>query len=165
MRKDTIEAKSRVNWKGREEGGFGSVHSSMQRPEPPDLESVIGERISSLCIIDMDTAGKVKELIWINGKVMRVRDGIWLVGANSRTKCFKSGEADEVLWYAVPEVNYPAASPTLKKFFRAFTPTSQVPSIPLITFPFIQINSLTLPTVSMSMIHKDEILSPMIYLR
>ena len=57
---DTIEAKARVNWKGREEGGFGSVHSSMQRPDPPDLESVIGERISSLCSIDMDTAGKVK---------------------------------------------------------------------------------------------------------
>ena len=43
--KDTIEAKARVNWKGREGGGFGSVHSSMQRPDPPDLESIIGERI------------------------------------------------------------------------------------------------------------------------
>ena len=28
----TIEVKARVNWKGREEGGFGSVHSRMQRP-------------------------------------------------------------------------------------------------------------------------------------
>ena len=26
---DSIEAKARVNWKGREEGGFGSVHSIM----------------------------------------------------------------------------------------------------------------------------------------
>ena len=43
--KDTIEAKTRVNCKGPEEGGFGSVHSSMQRPDPPDLESIIGERI------------------------------------------------------------------------------------------------------------------------
>ena len=41
----TIEVKARVNWKGREEGGFVSVHSSMQRPDPPDLESIIGERI------------------------------------------------------------------------------------------------------------------------
>ena len=57
---DTIEAKARLNWKVSEEGGFGSVHSSMQRPDPPDLESIIGERISSLCSIDMDTAGKVK---------------------------------------------------------------------------------------------------------
>ena len=39
--KDLIEAKARVNWKGREEGGFGSVHSSMQRPDPPYLESII----------------------------------------------------------------------------------------------------------------------------
>ena len=106
--KDTIEEKARVNWKGRDEGGFGSVHSSMQRPDLPDLESIIGERISSLYSIDMDTAGKVEELIWINGKVMRVSDGAWLVGANAQTNCFKSGEAAEVLWDAVPEVNYPA---------------------------------------------------------
>ena len=83
----TIEAKSRVDWKGCEEGGFGSVHSSMQRPDPPDLELIIGERISSLCSIDMDKAGKVKELIWMNGKVMRVIEGTWLVGVNARTNC------------------------------------------------------------------------------
>ena len=106
--KDTIEAKARVNWKGSEEGGFGSVHSSMQRPDPPDLESIIGERISSLCSIEMDSEGKVKELIRMNGKLMTVSDGTLIVGANARTNCFKSGEADEVLWDAVPEVNYPA---------------------------------------------------------
>ena len=86
-----------MNWKGREEGGFGSVHSSIQRPDRPDLESISGERISSLCSIDMDTSGKVKEFIWMNGKVMRVIDVTWLVGANARTKCFKAGEAAEVL--------------------------------------------------------------------
>ena len=56
----TIDAKARVIWKGSEEGGFGSVHSIMQRPDPTDLKSIIGERISYLCSIDMDTAGKVK---------------------------------------------------------------------------------------------------------
>ena len=84
------------------------MYLSMQRPDPPDLESIIGERISSLCSIDMDTAGKVKELIWINGKVMRVSGGTWLVVVNARTNCFKAGEEAEVLWDAVPEVNYPA---------------------------------------------------------
>ena len=103
-----IEAKARVNWKGREEGGFGSLHSSMQQPDPTDLESIIGERISSLCSIDMDTAGKVKELIWMNGNLMRVSDSSWIVGENARTNCFKAGEAAGVLWDAVPEVNYPA---------------------------------------------------------
>ena len=82
------------------------MHLSMQQPDPPDFESIIGERISSLCSIDMDTAGKVKELIWINGKVMRVIDVTWLVGVNARKNCFKADEADEVLWDAVPEVNY-----------------------------------------------------------
>ena len=56
----------------------------------------------------MDTAGKVKELIWINGEVIIVSDVTWLVGANARKNCFKAGEAAEVLWGAVPEVNYPA---------------------------------------------------------
>ena len=54
--KDIIEAKAWVNCKGREEGVFGSVHSSMQRPDPPDLESVIGESISSLCSITFGIA-------------------------------------------------------------------------------------------------------------
>ena len=61
------------------------MQSSMQRPDPPDLESVIGERISSLCSIYMDTAGKVKELIWMNWKVMRVSEGNCLVGSNAQT--------------------------------------------------------------------------------
>ena len=56
----------------------------------------------------MDTAGKVKEFIWMNGEVMRVSDGTWLVGVNARTNCFKAGGAAEVLWDAVPEVKYPA---------------------------------------------------------
>ena len=61
-----------------------------------------------MCSIEMDTEGKVKELIWMNGKLMIVSDGTWIVGANARTNCFKAGEAAEVLWDAVPEVNYPA---------------------------------------------------------
>ena len=112
---DNIGAKARVNWKGREEGRFGSVHSSMQRTVPPDLESTIGERISYLCSIDMYTAVKVKELVWMNGNVMRVSDGNWIVGANARTNSFKAGEATEVFWDAVPKVNYPA-SKSIKEF-------------------------------------------------
>ena len=42
---------------------------------------------------------------------MRFSDGTWLVGANSRTNCFKTVEAVEVLWDAVPEVNYPSIKP------------------------------------------------------
>ena len=98
-----------MNWKGLEEGGFVSVHSSMQRPDPPELESIIGGMILNLCIIVMETAGKVKELILMNGKVTRVIDGNWLVGENTLTNCFKAGEAAEVLWDVVPEVNYPAS--------------------------------------------------------
>ena len=37
---------------------------------------------------------------------MRVSDGTWFFGANAQTNYFKAGEAAEVLWGAVPEVNY-----------------------------------------------------------
>ena len=83
------------------------MHSIMQRPDPPYLELIIGERISSLCSIGMDTEGKVKELIWMNRKVMRVSDSTFFFGENARTNCSKAGEAAEVLWDGVPEVNHP----------------------------------------------------------
>ena len=47
-------------------------------------------------------------MIWMNETVTSVSDGTWLVGANAQTKCFKAGEAAEVLWDTVPEVKYPA---------------------------------------------------------
>ena len=43
----------------------------------------------------------------MNVKLMRVSDRTWLSGANAQTNCFKSGEAAELLWDALPEVNYP----------------------------------------------------------
>ena len=57
-------------------------------------------------MLHKDTAGKVKELIWMNEKVMGVHDGTWLVGANAPTNYFKAGEVAKVFWDAVPEVNY-----------------------------------------------------------
>ena len=54
----------------------------------------------------MNEAGTVKKLVWMNGVVVRVSDGTWLVNANARTKCFKAGEAAEILWDAVLEVNF-----------------------------------------------------------
>ena len=44
----------------------------------------------------------------MNGKLVIVSDGTWIVVENARKNCFKSGEAAKVLWDAVPEVNYPA---------------------------------------------------------
>ena len=64
-RKDTIEGKVCVNWKTREEGGFGSVHSNMPRPDDPELNSLVKEKILYLCSVGMDTTGTEKEKMWM----------------------------------------------------------------------------------------------------
>ena len=103
-----IEKRARVNWKKREAQGFGSVHSNMQQPYAPNLEDLIGEKISYYCNVDMDEAGTTKDAIWMNGTVCRVSDGTWLLNERSKTRCHPKGEAAEILFDAVPSINYVA---------------------------------------------------------
>ena len=67
--------KPQVTWNKRNKGGFVSVHTSMQQPDAPKLESLIGMRIEYLSIIDMDKAGSEKNVLWMGGIVERVSDG------------------------------------------------------------------------------------------
>ena len=97
-----------MNWKKREAQGFGSVHSNMQQPYAPNLEDLIGEKISYYCNVDMDEAGTTKEAIWMNGTVCRVSDGTWLLNERSKKRCHPKGEAAEILFDAVPSINYVA---------------------------------------------------------
>ena len=39
--KDDVEKRARVDWKEREDQGFGSVHSNIQQPYALDLEDLI----------------------------------------------------------------------------------------------------------------------------
>ena len=54
----------------------------------------------------MNETGAVKKLLWMHGVVMRVRDGTWLVNANSRTNYWGAVKASEVDWDACEEANY-----------------------------------------------------------
>ena len=54
---EDIDTKAWVTWKKHDEKEFGSVHSSMQQPDAPKLELLIGMRIKYLSSIDMDKAG------------------------------------------------------------------------------------------------------------
>ena len=67
--KEVIDTKARVTWKKRNEEGFGSVHASMQQPDAPKLESIIGMRIEYLSIIDMDKAVSEKNVLCMVGIV------------------------------------------------------------------------------------------------
>ena len=64
----------------------------MQLPDPLDLESLIGDMISSLCSIVMDKLSTTKEMTCVWGKVMIVSDGTWLVSAST------AGLALDVKW-------------------------------------------------------------------
>ena len=85
----------------------------MQQPDAQKLESLIGMIIEYLSSIYMDKAGSETNVIWVGGTVEIVIDGTWLMPV-SRTKCYKKGEAEEVYWDAVPEVNYPPGRMTEK---------------------------------------------------
>ena len=82
--KDDVEKRARVDWKEREDQGFGSVHSNIQQPYALDLEDLTGETISYYCNVDMDKTGTIKEAIWMNGTACRISDGTWLFNERSR---------------------------------------------------------------------------------
>ena len=103
---DTIDKRACVNCKEQEDQGFGSVHSNMQRPHAPDLESLIRDKISYYCNIDMDERDTEKKPIWMNGTVCRVSDGTWPLTERPRTRCHPAGEAAEVCFDAMPEINF-----------------------------------------------------------
>ena len=81
---DSIEVRARLDWKKREDTGYGSVHSNMQIYSAPKIESLIGVKISQYCSVDTKEAGTEKKLLWMHGVVMRVSDGTWLVNTNAR---------------------------------------------------------------------------------
>ena len=58
---------SRVTWKGREDGGFGSVYLIMQLSYPPDPDSLVWEIITALVSVDLDDADAETDLIWTSG--------------------------------------------------------------------------------------------------
>ena len=98
--KDAIEGRARLDWKKREDTGYGSVHSNMQLYSAPKLESLIGVRISQYCSVDMNEACTKKKLLWMHRVVTRVSDGTGLVNANARANCWGADKAAEVDWDA-----------------------------------------------------------------
>ena len=58
-----LEKRSQRNWKGREEGGLGSVHLNMQTLYPPDPSTLVGKRLSVLVSVDLNDADDTKDRI------------------------------------------------------------------------------------------------------
>ena len=124
---DAIEGRARLDWKKREDIGYGSVHSNMQLYRSPMLESLIGVRISQYCSDDMNEAGTEKKLLWMHGVVTRFSDGTWLVNANARTNCWGAGKAAEVDWDACEKANYLAGKSIVELKENMWTRTRREP--------------------------------------
>ena len=80
----------------------------MQLYSDTNLKSIIGLKISQYCSVDMKKSGTEKNLLWMYGLFIRVRDGTWLVNTNDRKNCWGAGKAAEVDWDACEEANYRA---------------------------------------------------------
>ena len=63
--KEEIDTKERGTWKKRNEEGFGSVHTSMQQPDAPTIELLIGTRMEYLSSIDTEKAGSETNVLWM----------------------------------------------------------------------------------------------------
>ena len=71
---DSIEGRAHLEWKKREDTGYGSVHSNMQLYSATKLESLIGVKILQYCSVDMNEAGTEKSFFgctgWLRESVM-----------------------------------------------------------------------------------------------
>ena len=67
--KEEIDTKSQVTWNKFNKEGFGSVHASMQQPNVPKLESLIGMIIEYFSSIDMEKAGSETNVLWMGGTI------------------------------------------------------------------------------------------------
>ena len=86
--KEEIDTKTQGTWEKRNEEVFGGLHASMQQPDAPTLELLIGTRIEYLSIIDIDKVGSETNVFWMGGTVEIVSDGTWFM-PGARNKCYK----------------------------------------------------------------------------
>ena len=82
----------------------------MQTPYPPAPDTLVGERLSVLASVDLNDSDNTKDCIWMSCVVLRVTDGTLLLTARSRKRCYPVGEAAEIAWDAVSEIEFETSS-------------------------------------------------------
>lgn len=99
-----LDLNARQQWREQEESGKSSIVTEKQSRHPPDVdETLVGQRIEMLSWYEYrDMPGGVYR--WCGGKVERACDGTWLK-PNARTVCYKKGEAAEIEWDPIPELD------------------------------------------------------------
>ena len=99
-----LDLNARQQWREQEESGKSSIVTEKQSRHPPDVdETLVGQRIEMLSWYEYrDMPGGAFR--WCGGKVKRACDGTWLK-PNARTVCYKKGEAAEIEWDPIPELD------------------------------------------------------------
>ena len=104
--KEEFDSNTRKEWKAGDQEGQTSVYQRLQPKEPLKVdESLIGVRIEYLCSFQ-DKLGKDVGQRWCTGIVRRISDeeNPWIKAGATRA-CYKSGEAVEVNWDAIPDAD------------------------------------------------------------
>ena len=88
----------------QEAHGHISIHQAKQLRTAPKVDaSLIGTRIEFLFEFETDTIEE-KTLHWCRGKINAISDGTQVVTGKTR-QTWKEGEAAEVIWDEISEIN------------------------------------------------------------
>ena len=88
----------------RESKGHGDRYSELQPTTMPKIDNkFIGTRLDVCFKFLLDSGGE--ELSWCQGKVVDISNGNNMLYPNARSRCYKEGEAVEVLWDAIDGIS------------------------------------------------------------
>ena len=104
---DDFDIKAQKEWKKRTESEEAKTNQKLQKIGTNMLDpSWVGTRVEYIAYCVMDEESSERELRPVDGKILEVSDGMWLI-PGKRTPCYKKNEAANVLWDATEEANCP----------------------------------------------------------
>ena len=92
-----LDCNARIMRIDRESIGQGDRYEELQPTSIPKIDQrFIGTRLDVCFYFELDTGGK--ELRWCQGCVKDISNGSNMLYPNTRSKCYKEGEAVRILW-------------------------------------------------------------------
>ena len=118
---DDFDIKAQKEWKKRTESRETKTVQTYKKIGTNMLDpSWVGTRVEYLAYYDIDEERNNRVLRPVDGKILEVSDGTWLI-PGKRTKYYKKNETANVLWDAIEKTNCLQC-----KSIEEFHPTSSI---------------------------------------